>query len=61
MATGKTRKTTKQRIVTRICSFRTSPETITRLEAVYDRIGITPAEQIRRAVHWWLKQQEAGR
>jgi hypothetical protein len=42
-------------------NFTISPERLAKMTELRDRVGIPIAEQIRRGVDLWLKQQEAGK
>ncbi len=54
-------KRTRKVPLTKIISFRATPEDWARMVAIEDRTGATPGWQLRKAVEKWLKQQEAGR
>ena len=58
MTNGKpAKKAPKQRVF----FFRASEEDWKRLEAVQERTGATPSEQMRRGLWMWLDKQEAKR
>jgi predicted metal-dependent hydrolase len=40
-------------------NFRLDTELIDGLRRVYDRDGVLPSEQVRRAVRWWLEGKGA--
>lgn len=42
-------------------NFTLSPERLEQMQDIRERVGIPIAEQIRRGIDLWLKQQEAGR
>jgi len=54
-------KPTKKAPKRRVCFFRATEADWKKLEAIQERTGATPSEQMRRGLAMWLKQQEQGR
>jgi len=59
MTNGKPTK--KKPLKLHLCFFRAPEEDWKRMLAIQERTGAAPAEQMRRGLAMWLKQQEQGR
>jgi hypothetical protein len=44
-----------------LCAFRLDPDLVGRMKTLYDRDGVLPSEQVRRALDQWLDQRGVPR
>jgi hypothetical protein len=54
-------KLTKKVPKTRMCFFRATEADWKRIEAIQERTGASPSEQMRRGLWMWLDKQESKR